>query len=136
MIYETKIAIAVREDLPTWQKVNATAFIAGGLAGAHPEIVGEPYRDADGGAYAPLLRQPVFVLGGDAAALSRARARAVERGVQVALYTVALFQTNNDADNRQAVACVRAADLDLVALGVYADRKLVDKIFDRLKLLQ
>ena len=28
MRFDTKIAIAVREDLATWQKLNVTAFLA------------------------------------------------------------------------------------------------------------
>ena len=45
MTFDTKIAIVVRESLAQWQKLNVTAFLAGGLAGVYPEIVGERYRD-------------------------------------------------------------------------------------------
>ena len=45
-MFDTKIAIVVREDLATWQKLNVTAFLMSGVVGAAPEIIGEPYRDA------------------------------------------------------------------------------------------
>jgi len=45
-LFETKVAILVREDLPVWQKLNVTAFLATGIAGAAPEAIGEPYIDA------------------------------------------------------------------------------------------
>lgn len=32
MKFDTKIAIVVRADLPTWQKLNMTAFLASGIA--------------------------------------------------------------------------------------------------------
>jgi hypothetical protein len=135
MNYDTKIGVVVRKDLPTWKQLNLTAFIAGGLAGAFPEIVGEPYRDGDGLLYTPLVRQPVLIYGADLEALRRARQRAVDRQVRVAVYTEALFQTSNDADNRAAVARVAGSDLDLVGLGIYAERRVFDKIVDRLQLL-
>src|SRR5215831_12184570 len=45
MMYSTKTALVIRVDLPLWQVANVAAFLSGGLAGAYPEIVGEPYRD-------------------------------------------------------------------------------------------
>jgi hypothetical protein len=36
MRFDTKIAIAVREDLATWQKLNVTAFLASAVAGGVP----------------------------------------------------------------------------------------------------
>ncbi len=135
MTYDTKIAIVVRNDLPIWKQLNLTAFLAGGLAGAYPEIIGEPYRDADGLLYTSLIRQPVLVFGASAEALKRARQRAVDRNVKVAVYTEALFQTSNDADNRAQVAAAHGPDLDLVGLGIHAERKVFDKIVDKLELL-
>jgi hypothetical protein len=31
-----------------WQKLNVTAFLSTGIAGAVPQAMGEPYRDAAG----------------------------------------------------------------------------------------
>ena len=70
MMFDTKIAIGVCEDLATWQKLNVTAFLMSGIVGAAPEIVGEPYRDAAGNVYSSLSIQPVIVLAADRATLS------------------------------------------------------------------
>ena len=43
MIFDTKVAILVLEDLQVWQKLNVTAFLATGIAGAAPDAMGEPY---------------------------------------------------------------------------------------------
>ena len=45
-MFDTKIAIVVRDDLATWQKLNVTAFLTSGIVGASPDIIGEAYRDA------------------------------------------------------------------------------------------
>ncbi len=51
MRFDTKIAIAVREDLAVWQKLNVTAFLASAVAGGRPEVIGERYQDGSGNLY-------------------------------------------------------------------------------------
>lgn len=128
MLYDTKIAVVVRDDLAVWQKLNVACFLAGGLAGPSPEVIGEPYVDADGRRYGPLIRQPILVFQADSGGLTRALQRAASREVRVSIYTAELFATGNDADNRAAVAAVPTEALDLVGLAVHAPRKEVDKI--------
>src|SRR5262249_37231089 len=134
MTFDTKIAIVVREDLAAWQKLNVTAFLSGGLAGFYPEIVGERYSDASGGVYGPLVRQPILVFAASKEELARSLSRARERGIAPSIYTIDLFETYNDADNRAAVAGVATDRLDLAGLAVHAERKLVDKVIRGLKL--
>jgi hypothetical protein len=133
MQFETKIAVALRDDLAVWQKTNVTAFLVSGLAGTIPDIVGEPYRDGSGNEYLPMLVQPVMVYAADAAGLRRAYERSMERGVELAIFTSELFATPHDEANRAAVAAVPAEELDLVGIAMRADRKLVDRILDKLR---
>jgi hypothetical protein len=72
MAFDTKVAILVLEDLPVWQKLNVTAFLATGIAGAAPEAMGEPYEDAVGRRHAPLLGQPILIFAATPETLSRA----------------------------------------------------------------
>jgi hypothetical protein len=125
--FDTKIAVLLRDDLETWQRVNVTAFLASGIA-TNAELIGEPYADADGTAYLPMFRQPVLVLAGDKAVLTAAHERAVRRGLPVAVFTAELFGTGHDEANRAAVAAVPAAGLDLVGLAVHGPRNAVDKV--------
>lgn len=134
MSFDTKIAIAVRADLATWQKLNVTAFLASGIAAAAPDTIGEPYRDADGIGYLAIFGQPVVVLAGDAAALSKAHRRALDRNLALAVYTDGMFRTGNDVDNRAVVAALPTDGLDLAGLAVLGDRRDVDKALKDLKL--
>lgn len=134
MIFDTKIAVVVRHSLATWQKLNVTAFLAGGLAGCYPELVGERYRDGSGLTYGPLVRQPILVFSASGDELKKALQRARERNVAVSIYTMELFTTYNDTDNRAAVAAVATQDLDLAGLALHADKRIVDKIIKGLKL--
>ncbi|CAM5538972.1 hypothetical protein SFUMM280S_10885 [Streptomyces fumanus] len=76
--FDTKIAVLLREDLEPWQRLNVTAFLVSGLGSQVPEVIGEPYEDADGVGYLPMFRQPVLVFQGTKETLDRRpRARAV-----------------------------------------------------------
>lgn len=125
--FDTKIAVLLRDDLETWQRLNVTAFLVSGLGTQLPEVIGEPYEDADGVPYLSMFRQPVLVFEGTKETLSAAHARALNRALPRALFTSDLFSTGNDRDNRAAVRAVRTADLDLVGLAVYGPRNAVDK---------
>lgn len=133
MQFDTKIAFVLREDLAVWQKTNVTAFLASGIAATVPAVVGEPYVDGSANAYLPMFRQPVMVYASDANGIRRAYDRARERGVELAIFTNELFSTPHDEANRAVVAAVPAAALDLVGIAMRADRKIVDKVLDRLR---
>lgn len=126
--FDTKIAVLLRDDLLSWQRLNVTAFLVSGLGTAVPEVMGEPYADADGTPYLPMFRQPVPVLTGGKETLTAARTRAVGRGMPVSVFTADLFATGNDRDNRAAVRAVTGEQMDLVGLAVYGPRNAVDKV--------
>jgi hypothetical protein len=135
MIYETKTALVLRRDLAAWQIANVAAFLAGGLAGTHAHLMGEPYKDGSGKAYSPLIREPVFIYGGTVEELRRTHQRALSRELVPAVYIEAMFKTANDADNRTAFAAAPVEALDFVGIGVHGPRKTVDKVVNGLKFL-
>ncbi|MET9088427.1 DUF2000 domain-containing protein [Streptomyces sp. NPDC004237] len=126
--FDTKIAVLLRADLEPWQRLNVTAFLVSGLGATLPEVVGEPYEDADGVAYLPMFRQPVLVFEGTKETLKAAHDRALSRALPRALFTADLFSTGNDRDNRAAVRAVPTAELDVVGLSFYGPRNAVDKV--------
>ena len=127
MQFDTKIAVLVRDDLETWQRLNVTAFLISGIAGAHPQLLGEPYEDADGTTYLPLLGQPVVVLEADAATIKTSHARALGRELPMSVYTREMFSTGNDLANRAVVRAVARDDLDLVGIAMHGPKNGVDK---------
>ncbi|WP_086013671.1 MULTISPECIES: DUF2000 domain-containing protein [Streptomyces] len=126
--FDTKIAVVLREDLQPWQRLNVTAFLVSGLGSELPEVIGEPYADADGTPYLPMFRQPVLVFEGTKETLTAAHARALSRSLPRAVFTSDLFTTGNDRDNRATVRAVPKDQLDLVGLAVYGPRNAVDKV--------
>ena len=126
--FDTRIAVLLRDDLATWQRLNVTAFLTSALAAHRPELIGEPYADADGIAYLAMFGQPVLVFEAGKETVGAARTRALGRGLPVAVFTADLFATGHDSANRAAVRAVAGADLDLVGLGVHGPRSAVDKV--------
>jgi hypothetical protein len=134
MEFETKVAILVLGDLAVWQKLNVTAFLATGIAGAAPEAMGEPYLDSAGRAHARLLGQPILIFAADAGGLRRAWRIANERDLTRAAYVRAMFETGHDEANRAAFAAEPAETPDLVGLALRGPRKDVDKAVKGCKL--
>ena len=133
MQFDTKIALVIRDDLQAWQKLNVAAFLAGGIAAAFPNCVGDPYEDGSGSRYHALIGQPILIYGADKAALTRALDRAFARSMKAAVATEDMFKTTHDASNREVVRAVQRTDLNLVGLAFRADRKVIDKVVDGLK---
>jgi hypothetical protein len=128
MRFDTKIAVAVRAGLETWQKLNVTAFLASGVAAGVAEVAGKPYEDASGNRYLEMFRQPVLIYTGPGDLLAAVRERATSRGLPTAIYTDDLFTTGDDDANRAAVQAVAADSLVLAGLAVYGPRNAVDKV--------
>jgi hypothetical protein len=126
--FDTKIAVLLRDDLATWQRLNVTAFLVSGISGTHAEVVGEPYEDADGTRYLPMFRQPVMVFEGSKEFMATAHGRALQREIEHSVFTQDLFATGNDRDNRAAVKAVPTSELDLVGIAVYGPKNAVDKV--------
>ncbi|MFD6904739.1 DUF2000 family protein [Streptomyces sp. NPDC060077] len=126
--FDTKIAVLLREDLEPWQRLNVTAFLVSGLGTEVPEVIGEPYEDADSVPYLPMFRQPVLVFQSTKEVLKAAHTRALTRALPRAVFTGDLFATGHDAANRAAVRAVGTTDLDVVGLAVHGPKNAVDKV--------
>jgi hypothetical protein len=133
-MFDTKIALVLLEDLAVWQKLNVSAFLTSGILGANETLLGEPYADADGNTYAPLIIQPIVVLSASESEIQRTYARAMGRDVKLAIYIEDMFRTGHDAANRAAVNLYKSDDLNLVGIAMREDKKIVDKITKGLKL--
>ena len=127
-MFDTKIAIIVRDDLATWQKLNITAFLMSGITAENTDLIGEKYVDKDGNHHLPMSRQPVIVLTGSANVLRNARNRAKERGIATVAYIEEMFATGNDEANRAVFSEHMSNEDNTVGIALRADKKIADKI--------
>lgn len=133
-MFDTKVALIVRDDLAVWQKLNVVAFLATGVAAAQPEALGEPYEDAAGRQYGRMLGQPMMVFAADLAGLQGAHRQAMSRELTVVPYVHAMFSTGHDAANREVFRAGDAENLDFVGIALHGPKKAVDKAIKGLKL--
>lgn len=134
MRFDTKLAIVIRDDVPTWQKLNATAFLVSGIATVTPESLGQPYEDKNGRRYYPMFRQPVSVFSADAARLRTVFERLTSRDELCSIFIDELFSTTHDEANRAAFKEARPEDFSIVGLAFRTERRVADKITKGLKL--
>lgn len=133
MQFDTKIAVVIRDDLQTWQKLNVTAFTISGIASL-PDVIGEPYVDGSERVYLPMIRQPILVFSADREQIRRVYDRAVGGEIRLSIYTSELFSTPHDEANRAAVRARMSADLDLVGLALRGPKKPIDRLLKGLSL--
>ncbi|MBO9655667.1 DUF2000 family protein [Agrobacterium sp. SOY23] len=133
-MFDTKIAVILRDDLAVWQKLNVTAFLMSGIVAQTGEIIGEPYRDGAGNVYNPLSIQPIVVMATDQEALRKIHQRSLERDVTTSLYIEEMFATGHDVANRQVFSEFSPETARVVGMALRADRKIVDKITKGAKL--
>ncbi|WP_296946873.1 DUF2000 domain-containing protein [uncultured Massilia sp.] len=133
-MFDTKVALIVRNDLAGWQRMNVVAFLATGIAAEAPAILGQPYVDANGHRYGRMAGQPMLVFEADLAGLQAAHRTGLERQVALVPFVHAMFATGHDEANRQAFLHEDPANLDLVGLALRGPRKAVDKAVKRLSL--
>ncbi|PZP52863.1 MAG: hypothetical protein DI595_05630 [Agrobacterium fabrum] len=133
-MFDTKIAIILRDDLAVWQKLNVTAFLMSGIVAQTREIIGEPYRDGAGNVYNPLSIQPIVVMATDQETLRKIHQRSLERDVTTSLYIEEMFATGHDVANRQVFSEFSPENAKVVGMALRADKKIVDKITKGAKL--
>ncbi|CAN7538734.1 DUF2000 family protein [Agrobacterium tumefaciens] len=133
-MFDTKIAVILRDDLAVWQKLNVTAFLMSGIVAQTGEIIGEPYRDGAGNVYNPLSIQPVVVMATDQEALRKIHQRSLERDITTSLYIEEMFATGHDVANRQVFSEFSPDNAKVVGMALRADKKIVDKITKGAKL--
>jgi hypothetical protein len=126
-MFDTKVALIVRNDLKIWQRLNVVAFLATGIASAAPEAMGDVYVDSNGYNYGNMLGQPILIFEADLAGIQTAHRIALERHITVVPYVFAMFSTGHDEANRQAFLAEDPHHLNLVGMGIRGSKKAVEK---------
>lgn len=131
---DKKVAIAIKDDLLAWQKLNVVAFLASSIAIEFPETHGEDFITADNVKFLPFLKYPILVYKAETQEkLHRAYLRSKDRELAIGIYTKPLFDTRSGEENILEIAKHTTEDLDLVGIIVYGENKKVDKALDGLK---
>lgn len=133
-MYDKKIAVVIKDDLLSWQKLNVVSFLASSIAIQFPETHGEDFITADNVKFLPFLKHPVLVYKAETQEkLQRAFLRSKDRELAIGIYTSPLFATRSGEENVLEIAKHTTDNLDLAGIIVYGENKKVDKALDGLK---
>ena len=134
MASENKIAIVIKNDLESWQKLNVASFLASSVAIQFPDTHGKPFINASKSEYLPFIKHPILIYKADTdAEIKRAFNRAKERELNIGIYTASLFATKSEEENLIEIAKYKDDEQNLVGIVVYGDSKKVNKALDSLK---
>ena len=133
MNFDTKIAVVIRYDLLTWQKLNVTAFTISGIAGL-PDVLGENYVDGSGKSYQPMIKQPIMIFGASHEQIRLIHEQALSHNIQFSIYTEELFSTPHDEANRAAVRAFRSEELNVVGMALRGRKKEMNQLLKGLSL--
>ena len=134
MAYDNKIAIVIKNDLESWQKLNVASFLASSVAIQFPDTHGKPFINASKSEYLPFIKHPILIYKADNdAEIKRAFNRAKERELNIGIYTASLFATKSEEENLIEIAKYKDDEQNLVGIVVYGDSKKVNKALDSLK---
>lgn len=134
MSYDNKIAIVIKDDLQSWQKLNVASFLASSVAIKFPETHGKPFINASNSEYLPFIKHPILIFKAETQEeITRVFNRAKERELNIGIYTKPLFATKNEEENLIEIAKYKDEEQNLVGIIVYEDTKKVNKALDGLK---
>jgi len=133
-MYDKKISIVIKSDLPVWQKLNVAAFLASSVAIRFEETHGKAFVNASGSKYLPFIKHPILIYkADDDGRLRRAFKRAKERELHIGIYTSPLFDTKNEEENLVEISKYTDDEQELAGIVIYGENRKVDKALDGLK---
>lgn len=133
-MYDNKIALVIKDDLQSWQKLNVASFLASSIAIKFPDTHGKEFINASGTAYLPFIKHPILIYKAESEAeIKRAFNRAKERELDIGIYTEPLFTTKNEEENHMEIAKCTNENQVLVGVAIYGENKKVNKALDGLK---
>lgn len=134
MTIDTKIALVIKDDLASWQKLNVASFLASSVAIKFPETHGKPFVNASKIEYLPFIKQPMLIYkADDGQQIKRAFNRAKDRGLNIGIYTEPLFATKNEGGNHIEISKCTDEEQDLVGIVIYGENRKVSKALNGLK---
>lgn len=133
-MYDNKIAVIIKNDLQSWQKLNVASFLASAIAIKFPDTHGKEFINASGSQYLPFIKHPILIYKADSEAeIKRAFNRAKERELYIGIYTEPLFTTKNEGENHIEIAKGTDDNQVIVGIAIYGENKKVNKALDGLK---
>ena len=132
-----KCVVVVDGDLPIGLMINAAACLAVTLGNTVEGIVGEDATDGSGMVHAGLIPTGIAVLKADAEIVKAIRMKAEgQEDVFVADFTDAAQRPKDYPEYLENVSKIPSQELKYLGVGLYGDKKPINKLTGGLSLLK
>jgi hypothetical protein len=136
VVTDAKCVIVVQDSMSLGLIANTAAVIALTL-GARVDIIGPDLNDASSEPHAGLTTIPVPVLKAGAETVAALRAKAAQRDdVFVVDVTDAAQTTTNYDDYREKLEVKASTELEYLGIGMYGDRRAINRLTGSLPLVR
>ncbi len=137
LLNSKKMVIVVAANLATGMVANRCAALSVGITGSHPEIIGFPTETADGIVLGAITRMPIPVLvAKEIQALPEIENKARLQGCTTLVYLSRAQGLRSYQAYLDSIKATPYADLDIDAIAIYGDRKIVSSLTGNLAILR
>jgi hypothetical protein len=136
-VQDKKIVIVLSANLENGQAANRAAVLATGLAAHVPNMIGVDVTTKDGKTLLGITQIPIPILSTKPdTSLSVLASKSEELGCKVILFLSRVQGMTSYEEYIQSVGQTNYPDLDIDAIALYGDKKLVTKITGNLPALR
>jgi len=137
LLSNKKLVIVVAANLATGMMANRCAALSVGITGSHPEIIGSPTETADGIVLGAITRMPIPILvAKEIKSLPEMENKARLQGCTTLVYLSRAQGLRSYQAYLDSIKATPYADLDIDAIAIYGDKKIVSSLTGNLAILR
>ncbi len=137
LLSNKKLVMVVAPNLGTGMMANRCAALSVGITGSHPEIIGTSTETADGVILGAITRMPIPIfVAKDIKALPDMENKARLQGCTTLVYLSRAQGLRSYQAYLDSIRATPYADLDIDAIAIYGDKKIVSSLTGNLAILR
>lgn len=127
--FNQKIAIVVREDLPSWQSMNTVAHVSGYLGNKIETFLSdENFITQDEVSHPRNSQYAIIILSNTAKGLRKFMRRVRESGLLYHGFIREMIETTDDAEIQQILTSKRDEEIEYLGVGIFGPIEKVQEL--------
>lgn len=137
LLNKSKLVMVVADNLATGMVANRCAALSVGITGLHPEIIGSKTETSDGVVLGAITRMPIPILvAKDLQLLPEIEKKARAQGCTTLVYLSRAQGLRSYKAYLESINSTNYADLDIDAIAIFGDKKIVSSLTGNLPILR
>lgn len=127
--FNQKIAIVVREDLPSWQVMNTVAHVSGYLGNKITTFLSdENFVTSDGQSHPRNSQYAIIILKNTEKGLRKFMRRVRESGLLYHGFIREMIETTDDTEIQQILSTKRDEEIEYLGIGIFGPIEKVNEL--------